>query len=891
MRLLPLLVLLLAACSGPRPTRPTSPEAEGPKAQPPTQRHSFNGEGDQEPAGPGAEVSSGSTSSLGPQQIDSTSGYPVVARLELVVPDANPFVAHATLPVPEDFDGGLAIVTRERSPQIAGAQVRTLTRDSDGTVEVIALYSKLERPEGTQPGDRITLDVVRGEFDLAPFSLSPACAELLASGPRLRARDVAGNTYEVDLTRPEEGSAQWLNQASHGHGEVRRWLRTHGVLAPVEGAEKARSHLMGVHSYWTTSTQIDRVGLDLRVHNGVTAGSQPRHSLEEPLGIVHWDSIELVLPRGWKVVPWVEDPFFGEDRIEDGERVVPLVRSYEEGDLHMMPPGAQFHRRLLLLPSAERTGQIPLVEGLAFCRPPSSRESLWSWWSEDTRHYFPGATILPRFDRLFVGPLRGARAMRSRLEEEREGLRTTLETGEVQGGVMAGPLMGWSQPAGVAYPGMTGGSGIQFLEGQQAAYAASTSGIETLLLRHRMNACRQPEAKWNRMGEPVGASLWLNEKGVVPFDFRGHNRLVPPEFRLPMDSGPAASRQVTDVHLARRRPHYDQGSPHLRNGKVSRGVDDLQSWLPHDDQHYVRWTHPAMAIVWLTGDPLATDDVRLAAETFHLMFHGHSHRAAKWSPGVTLKVFEQLAADLPGHGLPMTRSHAWGIDVMCAAFLLEEEAWREEHREWFHRVAKVMIAGAMQSGVIQRRQEPKLFDGKLAGAQSYECMFLLHAQRDLLETVLLEDDPELASALQELHQRTLEFMFWGPVWSCVEEGKSSNVCGPRWQFAVAPAGEWTEPPFASDAYPDRYLPKEGLAGGIEANYVYGPLEYGMRIENGAGGPELSNRYLRKALTCGHAPGRWPSMEKHWMGLAQRSGADTSGNWGSLLGTVQALGAR
>ena len=448
--------------------------------------------------------------------------------------------------------------------------------------------------------------------------------------------------------------------------------------------------------------------------------------------------------------------------------------------------------------------------------------------------------------------------------------------------------MGWAHPLGVSVQGMTGGSGIDYLEGHRAIGTASPQGVEALMLEHRMNASRQPQAAYDRAGEFVGVETWLDDQGRVPFDFRTNGRMVPPCFRLPMHGGPAPDPQVRAVHIAERRPPYDRGTPHRTPGSLTNKNDDLYSWMPHDGQHYARWTHLPMALAWVVGDALAIDDVRQAAETFHLMFHGEEHVAVSWSSGVTLRALEGLTAAHPHHGLPLGRDQAWGIDVMCAAWLLADDDWRDQRAAWFERVGQLLVDGAMPSGLVQRRQEPKLLGGEHAGGQAFESLFLLHAKRCLIESVLADRAPQLADELRAVHQRALDYLFWGPVWDCVPAG-GQTACGPRWHFATAPRDDWAAPPYCDEpTYGARYLPHDGLSGKVDTTYVWGPLEYGMLVAQGDKGPTLDDRYLRRTLTCDRAAGRWDVLVQHRFATAQRDGSDLSGNWASLVGRVQTL---
>ena len=887
--LLPLTLALLSSCSGPAPRPTPSP------SQPPTSDRFADLRLDRARSTPFVFPTSKSDAPLYRED-----GRSPVARFEVVLPEGDGFVLHGTLPLPSGTwpDGGPPPLLSVASPrgELHPAQVEPLTRSGAGEVEVVALRAYLSQPSGLAPGERALFDVFLGEPDspVAPPAIPAASLALCdpeADTPiLLQARDIFGNLYRADL-RALPAAAGSGERTLLESGPVQRVVRTYATLMPTDQARAAgpnrapRPHLMGVHAYWTFRAGEERVGLDLRINNGATSGSRRPGPGEEPVGTLYWDSLELVLPPDWRVDPLVADPFFGGGRDEADRRVVTLVRPEEDGSLHMMPPQAQFHRRLTLRPRTRRPGGYLPLEGLAFAR---KGQGLWSWWNASSAHWFPIDALLPDWGPLRIGPLRGEEAMRSRLTRRRDDLRKTLRSGTPVKGVLAGPLMGWAQPAGVSVQGMTGGKGITYISGHQAMGAASPQGVEALMLQHRMNACRQPQAQYDRLGHIVGFEAWLDSKGRIPFDFRTNGRMVPPPFRLPCQGGPPSDPQARRVRLDHRRPPYDRGSPLRSGGRIDGGDGDLFAWMPHDGQHYARWTHPAMALAWLCGDALARDDLALAAETFHLMFHGAEHVHASWSDGVTLLQFERLAAAYPHHGLPLGRDQAWGIDAMCAAWRLADDPWRAAHREWFRRVGELLVTGAMPSGILERHEEPKLLEGRYAGAQAFECLFLEHAERCLIESVLADTEPELAEELGAVHQRALDYLFWGPVWACIEE-RGETVCGPRWHFATAPAGDFASPPYCDEThYGPRYLPPNGLAKGVDVTYVWGPLEYGMLLAQGSEGPTLDDRYLRRALTCDRAAGRWERLLSSLYMGAQRDGADTSGNWGSLVGRIQSL---
>jgi len=833
-----------------------------------------------------------------PEQESPGSAPARVARLEVVAPDADSFVIHGTLPVPR----GAIVLEPGRSPlavrgggqlDLVAAQVEIVTRYPTGEPEVIEVAALVRRDPAVEVGSRLHYDVVAGDYEVASRPVVPDRADHLIDPNgdlplRLRTRDVFGNVYSVDLRgtpwEPGFGSAETVKR-----GPALRQRRTYSTLVPVEesGRGEPLPHLMGVHAYLTEWAGEERISLELRVNNGATSGSREPTAEELPAGIVYWDSLELVLPPGWRAESLATDPFLGKAYQEDGHTVVPLVAPYPDDRLHMMAPQAQLERRLTLIPrgAPQRHRQRVALEGLAFC---VRGEGLWSWWNPETARYMPQRSLLSHWEAYQRVGERGHRALRSRLGSRLEVVRRSLRLGRAEGGLMAGSVMGWAHPLGAPVQGMTGGSGIQAFEGHRAAAAASARGVEAIMLEHRMNVSRQAEAQWNHLGQPVGVQLWLDAEGRVPFDFRTHGRVVPPDMSLPSQNGPRASRHVREVHLTGRRPPYDQGSPHLPKGSLPSRGDALLSWMPHDGQHLVRYTKNTKALVWLAADSMARDDLLLSAELFHLMFHGEEHVPASWSPGITLAQHERQVLARPHQGLPLGRDQAWGIDAMSAAYSVADPAWRALHRDWFTRVSNLFLDAAMPNGLVQRIRIQKIMGARYDATQAFECLFLLHAERCMIESVLRGTDDELRQRLEAQILQVLDYLYWGPVFDCQPARGGGTLCGPRWHFAVAPDGG--VPYSDSEHWGENYLPADGLDGGVETSYAWAALEYGALISESSAGSGLGNLYLRRARATWTHPKTWDDLLTEMFAQASRDSNDNSGNWAGFVGRLQVLGA-
>lgn len=878
--------------------------------------------GSSSPAGPGSRIDEQQAPAPGKMDIGGGAAAEVrtdqgpepepgpalapLASFRCIAPSRQPFVMHGTLPVPAGFPEPdqirLAILDRWAGGELRPAQIEVVARRSTGEPEVIEVSARVTpppAPRSLETSYSLVLQEGRAAVPLGEYQALPPETLLARTNTSkrqgrpatvwLRTRDVFGNEYSAEITGSTDGaSAGSVRTLSSGRALHRR--RVHAALTPSElaGRGPALPHLLSAHAYWTSFADDERLGLDLRIHNGLTAGSQTASEIEQPAGIVYWEYLELVVPAGWKVRHLLRDPALGATRRQDGSLVVPLVAPMADGAMQVMGPQAQMIRRLELVPAGNPTGDQPPVQtrGLAFCEPGAD---LWSWWNPRTAAFLPQRALLADWARYSRDGRKGQAALRHRIEMERQVLTRALQSGE-PAGLVAGSRMGWAHPLGASVQGMTGGWGIQFLEGHRTASAMAATGVEVLMLEQRMTACRQPEAQWNLAGDPVSVDLWLDERGRIPFDFRTHGRVVPPGFALPCRGGPPPSEHVLEVIRKRRRPKWDRGTEFKADGESNANPDNLLGWWPHDGQHLSRVTRTTKALVWLANDPLAKDDLLHTAGLFHLMFHEHPHIRASWSPGTTLRVHEQVVDANPHQGLSIGRDQAWGIDAMCAAYSVAPQSWRSQRIEWFRRVGYLMVDAAMPSGLIQRIQIGKILDGRYASSQAFECAFLLHAERALLESVLRGVDDDLTQQMEEQYLRAVDYLFDGPVYECIDDPRAGRQCGPRWHFAVAPDAGYRDAPYCdSSVWGPDYLPEDGRGGGVETLYALATLEYAYlltREEN----PGPDNPNLLRALELGSQAGTWPEFVSDLWSRSARDTSEASHVWEGLLARIQDLGA-
>lgn len=826
----------------------------------------------------------------------------IVARIEAEVPLGRPTLVRATLPVPPSFEpapapGHSALAMQTPEGELVPCQLEVVTRGPKGQVEVVEVLAPVTVPRSHDSGGettsaRITFPLLRGSFALpTDTALDARVRAWLGAGPAaINARDVLGNLYVGDLLRPGAGRLT-------ADGPYVRRIDAFAVMRPVAagiapgdptGAQGepvgVLPHLLGLHGHFTLVAGDPRVALDLRVHAGLTSGAAPDTPDEAPVGGVWFDELALEVPASFTVDNLFPDAALGGETVDAGRSRRALVARQLRNHVHFMPPSAQFQRRLVLRPR-DAEGGHPAFEGLGFA---VEGDGLWSWSSPVTPRYFPQRVALPTWSALDGGRQGGLVGLRARLAARSEALRDVARAGGADGRKVHAAAMGWSHPWFYAHQGVAGGEDIAFVEGHVAIAARSTPEVLRLALAHQLNISRHPVAMWRADGSPAGLDSWRDAEGGVPFDFRTNAWMQPPELKLPARGGAAPAAHLAEVLRQDRRPDYDLGAPFERWSELPSVPTALLAWMPHDGQHLVRITKDPKALVWLTNDRLAAEDLRLEAERFRLMVH--DARPADVD-GVTLTHLEHLARRRPHTGLPINRDHAWGLDAVVAAYAVSDDAWRARFRPWLERFVDVYLAGAMPNGLVMREHYGQLLEGRYDGAHTFQVLFLQHALRALVEGVFRDADEERARQLEVVFFRGLEYLYFGPPFQRVEDkwSKGQFVAGPAAQFAVAPRGpdgkESSELPYCyAERWGAGFLPKDGLTlDAVERTYSYEVLGYADDWARRAGRPDAA-RWLERALDL------WTGFPRH-EAVLQRMRLEDDGNDLSGSGSRAAYLAR
>lgn len=705
---------------------------------------------------------------------EEVSDGEIVARLTLRAPDESAFLLRGTIPVPpgtyveHQHLQPLAVVDHERVTVPSQVEVVSrYPRKADGAA-VVEVLAKVTRPPGVKPGDELTYEVALHPHKTGTMGFSKRVRDMLGEPGALllSTRDVFGNEYRADLFRQvvtKDRRAKKLRR-----GQLVHEYRTHEVLMPVTpktGPQGTLPHMMGVHSYVTTYDHEELFSLDLHVHNGMD-GLDKGQPKDDALREIYFKDLRLRLPKGWKMLTCFPSLCSAEGQ-ESGEHIVyPVVSPLANAKLHYMPQQARMARRLVIYREGNLAAAEALLkqEYLAFCQPGTSPTgtSLWSWWNAETARFFPQAHRLPDLDFVDLD------AVRTELAARYHARRQQVATGSKGSYPLQSGALGWAQPWGVPYGGMTGGDEINIFDGIRTVAAASREGYLEAMLTSRCYMDRQPTALYSIFGEPTKYEDLLVTSGMGAPYVDCAFYIVPKPESDPFGFNDAPTFQTAAVQAQGLQPPYQS---------------DLAGWSPIDIQHYIRYTRMLKVLAWVGNDSLAKDQLAAAAEIFRLGYHEYPNSKYGYTQVSGLKATMDHVAEFPGQGLNFQRSEGWGLDVAAAAYATGDEHLRARYYPWFQSVVRTVEDGQSTcTGNLMATPVGKIFDGKTSVRLVAHSSFADNALRGIRESVFAGRDDDWA-------QRTGELVV-GSARALISPGFWDESAGKPWQYVgVGPADQ------------------------------------------------------------------------------------------------------
>ncbi|MEO6708257.1 MAG: hypothetical protein ABI054_12435 [Planctomycetota bacterium] len=737
--------------------------------------------------------------------------YNVVAQMEIGAPASTSFVLHGTLPVPPGTfpraDKKLPFALIDCDGTVVDTQIELVSRyprDVDGA-DVIEVLGRVKLPANTAPGTRLIYKVVDFPHVRSGRQISPVASSLLLTPGTVLivAKDCFGHTYGTDLSIGSGPSASVAMEAVKT-GSSANQVRVYGTMLPqtsnIGAPNGALNHLFGVHGYFTAWKGEDVISLDLRVNNGAS-GNDTTTSIDNPLGTVYFQSLELWIKSGWNVLQQGSDPLFGSSTSQGNWTAYSIIEPNADGTLHYMPSQGQFVRRLALCKIGQEVKARALLndEGQAFCKrgmSPTNGQELYSWWNPQTARYFPQRHRLPELDYI------GQTVIRTKLAGQLTILENAFNSGLAATGfgMVLTPNLGWAHPWGVKYGGMTGGGEINIFDGVLTAESASNEGYRIAQLTQRAYDDRQPDALYNKDGRPTELLQWTIPGANGPYvNMKFYQKLLAgPD---PFGFGQASTHQVSWVSGNNKKPAYEAM---------------LSSYMPIDLQHNIRITRTMKVLSWLGNDSLAKDDLRMRAEIFRLSWHDMPNNASNVPQGGGLLDNYRVVTANPGCGFKVGRGEGWGIDTVNAAYSLGEPSYRTSLMPWYSMVSLTFSRGqAPCNGYLQSQVTAKALNGLYYQRQQYEASIIENGLRGAVESVLRGVDPAATSRVEIVLREQIEAMISPMAWDPVQRGPWKNL-------AMAPA---TQP----SAMYCNFIPPGGTSTGVEKYQNWSSYAYGYEI--------------------------------------------------------------
>lgn len=685
----------------------------------------------------------------------------VRAHVSCVLPDLDEFVLEATLPVPPgtllDPDGPSTLAIA-RGGAVYPTQVEIVSRYPDPAdgADVVELIARVPRPSGAVAGAEVQFDVVEANQPHRDHQPRESVRSLIGDpdGIIINARDPFGNYYSADLAakvRTGDPSVRVLRDGAH-----LRELRSHCVMLPGSNSHTGPTapypHLFGVHTFWRTYSGEDFVVLELLVHNGMVGGGPG--PADDPVHDLYFNQLDVVLPGGW-TMGWAHDnPAIGRVNPAGPDTSVAIVDRMSTGQYHMAPQQSQFVRRLVIANDA-----VALDRGLAvlrretrgFCVPGPTpaqasvdpTEDPWSWWNAGTARFLATNDRLPHLDHMPRPSVIGS------LDAMHSAFADQVATGAGASYPREFPLLGWAQPWGVQYGGMTGGDEIAMHPGVEAAWARHPVALQWLELRARAYVDRHPVALFDVDGNPPTVEGLLVNAG-------GPNAYVPMEVYLrPLGNAfglASASKRIAE---------------HAYNaGVVPWYQKDLARFQPIDLQHLTRFLSPHLGLVWLANDSIAKLELELNANLFHLSFHQYPNGSSGYVQGTGLLARINEVNANPGQGARFGRGEAWGIIAATSYFATADEEERSRLAPWFALIADTARRGQSTcTGNPTAIRVNRNFKGAYQSRQSFEVGFFLNAAEAIRSTVFEGVRPASETQLAELVRDGAYSCAHPPFWS------------------------------------------------------------------------------------------------------------------------------
>jgi len=687
----------------------------------------------------------------------SVAAETVVATVKVQNPSAEPMkgvIVRGTLPVPRDYDKDVKALALRDGDEVLPTQVSVFSTypgsEKDfpvGRPEVVQLAAKVDLPANAFK----TFDVVG--LDRTPEYPKAASRDGLVAwrGRKaplvVEATDCFGNRYRAAPFRTES-----VHSSRGSLVEETVWqtvLRVTGTPAVDTPALKAFLH---ARTYLTEYGGEDFASLAVMIHNG---------SIDNPNGHVYYRSIRVGIAKPLLAKVWHKDfsPAAEGTWTEDKDhRWLTCPPPHKDGKVFVMPHGSAAVLRVTIYAPAAQKRALQFHEFAPVFVPVPSQE-LWSWSNFKTACYDSPKYPMPL--RLDIAGLD-------------QHVRKTL----------ASPTLGWpltylwqkpkppyrtlghAMPAGVAYGGMTGGQGINFVFGAAAAVTGHQGAIKLHVLMADRNFDRQRSHLFYDDGKP-----FTYGRHVVTVGGKKYLSLV-------YNNRGAHVLQIKDPAAKAQADHVKQ------NDLLSKQGQRLLKYMNHDDQHLSR-VFDAVPAAYLACDPVNRD--RLVTLGAQACWRRNIHpirnmpRFGGW--GSLFGAKKHVDAK-PHQGFGAGREHGWVLHALGWAHALSQDKQiRADCVEIAKADAYVLEKAQTPAGnVTMRGPSGKAFQGAYWFTTGWEEGAIIpNGARVAINILSSPEDQAVADRLKEVYKKVGKWV--------MTKGWSDQIRSPGFHIALMKKSE------------------------------------------------------------------------------------------------------
>lgn len=668
-------------------------------------------------------------------------------------------LVRGSLPLPVTFDKPIECLALRDGPSVLPTQVSILS-----TYPGFDKEHPLGRPEVVQLAAKVPLLPAKGYKELDVILLDPPPApaggkwaggeslrEALAGGTPGRtapvvveAADCFGNRYRA------EPLAKAHLIETHQSGPLLRESVYQAILTPAGKSDPdkpALKRFLRVRAYLTQYAGEPFASLAVVIHNG---------SIDHPNGHVFYRDIRVGVAEPLGLEVWQKNyspAAEAKQQVQDGYLWQPCPAADAGGKVFVMPPRAAAVLRTFVYSPAGKERVLASAANPPLFVPVPSQEG-FSWSNFATARY--GASKYPM-------PLSLPSQVQAQMEKDVQRDLGTPAMGAKLEYLSKGPLertprlLGHAMPAGVPYGGMTGGAGIQYVFGIEAAVTGHHGALQSHVVLADRAWDRHHAYRFYDDGRPYqpggpAATAETKPAAAEPADDDDDSRLakVKPGGKLEIGQDPACQVQAKYV---------------ADNRLLSTASETLLKYMNHDDQHLAR-TFDIIPAAFLACDPVSRDRVvTLGGQA--------ADRLQGW-----LLAAKRYADANPHQGTDgFARAHGWLLHAMsCAFYVCQDAATRKQFVEIARLNAEVVEKAQRPDGVIAiHKPFSKILNGEYWAVHTWQSVGIVaDGTRCAVGILSSPENQKCADGLQQAYAR---FGKWATTVGWVKDlnGPSSAV--------------------------------------------------------------------------------------------------------------------